>query len=255
MKNCFSGSFILILTGALVLTICSGCEVYYVSRPQPIDSPDEAVFPKQLRGDWMDEDSMLFSVTKERIQFVIAEDEYVYKGFRHAEQNEGLYNLQSYYTIHYNAAGEPVDTVPNYVEHGGLIFRADHSDMLGKGYPYINMQDTIRILRKDTFSYALNVNTFLRKAGEDTYCLNLKGQTEQETGWYNFYVIRLSGRDTVRLYTPSDKMKQIPEVVHRPDEDEKSKIVFFDPYWSRAEIMRMTADGSLKSSGPMIRQH
>lgn len=235
MKNKYGLGFLL-----TILMLMSGCESDFIARPVPVDAPDETRFPKRMQGNWMNDDSLTIEIRNTFVRVIVTEHVNVLKG------NNKVTNLDQkqdilytpFYTINTDAAGRTTDTAFHYKIHGQRIFHIGEYGGLEAGYPFTSSGDTIRINKSDTIRYDLGVNARLRMAGPDLYILCLNGSTDQQSGWWTIYPFQVNRKDSMTLYDLSDKFRSLPDMFHYSGTKDHGGSWYYDPYWTRDDIMR-----------------
>lgn len=244
----------------IVLCMFSSCTDYFYTRPQPVDGKNMAVFPKQVLGSWYDiDDNSTISVLmigKQRVDIYNQDSEKIVRGYRFQEDTQQHRGYHAWYTLQYDSLNSKTDTLQRYIERNGLLFKVNDKKMLEKGYPYTQDHDTLIMHKSDTIRFDLGGNAILREISSDLYVLNVNSNlTGDESGnWWRLYIFGLNNDGTLSTYAHEDKILKLPEMFYQQPDLQYGKTYYFDPYWTKADLLRLIQNGYFEKENALVRK-
>jgi hypothetical protein len=231
------------------------CEEYKFSMPQPVDKENINVFPKQLLGAWIDQDSTITVViNKKDVSKIEMHDVKVVKGAWPKLDKKGAYIFTPYLyremeTIHYDSLKNPIDTVASYLLRGDRIYEITTDGFLNKGFPYRQDKDTLLISVTDTLNIDLGKNAFLRQLNKNIYAFNfLQNSLDENTNWWVVTIIELKDEKTINLWDLTGKVKMLPCMFYR-----NKRSNYLDCELTAAKIIDLMNDSTFEVTVPLYK--
>ncbi len=251
----------------LIILFCTSfifysCHTYNFSHPQPAGKENIEEFPKDFRGNWISEEG----------------DEMIYIGKRHANltRKDGMqkivkgawpkiddtgafvfnnpYYYRSFQIINYDSLRRPVDTSTNFMVRGNYIYGMDGKGLLGSGYPYRVDNDTIIMIKNDTFTLDLGRNAFLRKLNNQFYVLNISNSIlggfldGENSNWWQVLILEKKDKQLINLWSCEDKITLNPSMFYDHDGN-----YYFDSEWTAEEMLQLIKDGNFSDGDKLTR--
>ena len=203
---------IILLIGFLPLII--SCDNVYISTPQPVDSKNIYLFPREFRGVWTCEENK-----------VIIEKDY----FKYAQNSE------------YKVSKQEIDTSSSYVLKDNKIYIIDNEKWeISDGLPFKLEKDTIYYQLPEVTEIPLGKNAFLRKV-KNNYILNIKQKNE----WWELVLINkdkngniIAVRLDIKDLEKNKKFKNIHIF-----KSENSRSDYIEANWTKRELLEMINKG------------
>lgn len=169
-----------LLLSVFALLLLSSCERYFFVNPQPVDQPNEKVFPKELRGLWLSSEGDTFKVEK------------------------GAYQLCG--TMEVKLCISCQDSMRSYRILGNKIYILDKTEqppvIIGTVIKQTN--DSVYAAIQFNERHLLGEDVILRKVGGGLI-LNLKAPNN--SAWWTPYLVQASG-DTTVIYLLNQDLKE-----------------------------------------------
>jgi hypothetical protein len=245
---------------SLLLFFISSCDTYNFSQPQPVDKENNYEFPKEMLGYWDNKtQNEKIRINTNNVEFITFTDsERIATGAWPRLNSIGGFEASpcpagSLKTIHYDSLKRPLDTIVNYLVRGQYIYFLQSDSSLENGYPYLVVEDTMIILKSDTFFIDLGRNAFLRKLTDKLYVLNINNRIlgalnkgDNKPWWL---VIILQSKDKeLQILKWTDKITEQPSMIYDHSGD-----YYFDSKWTAAEMMQLINNGNCKAGDNLTR--
>jgi hypothetical protein len=247
------------LAGILNIVFFSSCTEYYFSRPQPIDKKNIHVFPKELRGKWTANDESgdeWFEAGKNYGMYIVSNERRVVAGAWPRVDDSGIFiyplpYYNTFQTIKYDSLKKPIDTIPNYIIHGDLIFEKANDGRLENGCRYFFTNDTIHITGNDTIRVELGQNAFLRKLNQNFYVLNIRNYIMgKDNDWWQLTILQINDDRSITMLAPSGKLGTLPFLIYGNHTGDY--VFYFDPGWSSADLLKLIGEGYFQKSNELV---
>ncbi|HEX7457399.1 MAG TPA: hypothetical protein VF301_03105 [Ginsengibacter sp.] len=247
-----------------IFPLLYSCGSYHYREPLPIDEKNIYEFPKEFLGHWIDkddDDDDEYFVDKKYILFISNGKEKIAKGLWPKLDEKGNYlfpggGYHEFSTIEYDSLKKPIDTINNFLLRGDYIYEYENKRYLNKGYPWYEQQDTIIVIKNDTFCIDLGQNAFLRKVNKNLYALNIRNRIlgfndEEFDDWWHLTLLKIKRDQTVEIWEESSKLKGLSCMFQAGSP--LQNYYYSDCKWTKADIQKMFKDGYFEINNQLIR--
>lgn len=197
-----------------IIPIMTSCEHVYISTPQPVDSKNIYVFPKEYRGVWTCEENTV----------IIGKDFFKY-----------IQNLD------FKVSKIEIDSSSSYVLKDNKLYIIDNRKMeLKGGFPYKLKNDTIYYQEPEVLEIALGKKAFLRKIKKN-YILN----NQKENQWWELILIKKDKKGNIIVEKLDIKdLDKFTNYRHIHSFKAKySRSDYIEANWTKKELLEMLNKG------------
>lgn len=249
----------------LAIVFIQSCETSHFLVPQPIDQKNIETFPKAFRGQWYvddEEGAGSYLISKKNVSIIFNDTDKIVNGYWPRKDNNGSniwppFSFTGFNSINYDSLKNPIDTVANYFIKDQLIYEMEFPRFLSKGYPFYTIDDSIKLLKKDTICIDLGKNAFLRKLNSRFYMLNIRnrilGESRSEINdWWQLSLIETTGRSSFNIWESTEKLKNLPCMFF--PKDSVTGNYFYNCRWTTEDVLSLIKEGYFDVSNSLYKK-
>ncbi len=243
--------YCLLLTSAIVpgaLCLLSSCQVYHFEYPQPADTPNLYMFPKEFRGKWRNDKKKeeVLTIRKNSVSTFGFDSVKVVN--KVAGLADSLRNSHYLKYVRFNKDTGQLDTVTHYIVRGDKIYEVNDRDLL-PGCSFVQKKDTLYFKMDFILDIELNQKAFLRKLTDRKYVLNIREENLAALHkgpllpWWQIVLLELAPDHTLFIFDITPKVKNNASMIYHNDGD-----YYFDALWTKSELIKQANDGLFKTN-------